>query len=1053
MRRLLFFMLGMLLISAQLLAQNRTITGNITDAQGKAVSNVSVAVKGTSIGTSTGVDGSFSLSVPANAKTLVISSVGYQLQEVAIGSRSFISVSLVSANDQLTEVVVSVPYGTIKKKAFTGSETTVNSIQIQKQQVTSISRVLEGLVSGVITTNGGGAPGTNASILVRGVGSINATSGPLYVLNGIPYDGSISALSTDDIETVTVLKDAAAAALYGSRAANGVIMITTKKGKKGKPVVTASLRQGIMSRGIPEYNRVDTKQYYELFWEAYRNSYVFSQGASYAAAGVSASNVLTSSSGLIYNAYNVPGNTLVDPATGKLNPNAKLLWNESWEDAMFRNASRTNANINVSGAGENSSYYFSAGYLNEDGIVKFSGYNRYNLRLNIDASPKTWFNTGLNLDGAIAKRKDVPSGGTATTNPFYYTRQMGPIYPVYQHDLTTGAFIDTNGQHKFDFGVPTQMGTRPYAGNSNVAGTLSLDDRSSNILNSNATGYAEVKFLKDFSLKGTIGLNYYNSNNTSYQNNQYGDAAPATNPPATWGRSTKTFDRQLSLTGNEVLSWSHVFGVHNIRALAGHENYLYRYNVLTAGASGFLLPGQTELDNGSGPLGAASSREDNHRIESYFANVNYDYSQKYLFSASFRRDGSSRFAPDFRWGNFYSLGFGWRLSQEKFLSNVGWLNDLKLRASYGEQGNEDIGLYYQYENYYYANPGTDVTKSPVSYSPPTRPANIELAWEKNKTANAGFDFVVLDNRLSGTIEYFNRISDNLLFDVPLPTSTGFASVYQNIGTMKNYGVELQLGYNIIRGNAFNWRADVNLTSFKNKITKLPPTQEVKGIISGTKKLSVGHDIYAFWLPEYAGVDASNGDALYYMDVLDASGKPTSRVLTNEYNKATFYYHGSALPKISGGLTNSFNYKGFDLSFLLTFAYGGLFYDGNYASIMHRGSPGTAWQTDILQRWQKPGDVTVVPRIQTGISGQDGASTRWLVDGSYLNVKNITLSYSLSKIIINRLHVSGAQIFTNVDNAWLFTAKKGMDPQRAFTGTADATYTPFRTVSIGFNVNL
>jgi hypothetical protein len=294
----------------------------------------------------------------------------------------------------------------------------------------------------------------------------------------------------------------------------------------------------------------------------------------------------------------------------------------------------------------------------------------------------------------------------------------------------------------------------------------------------------------------------------------------------------------------------------------------------------------------------------------------------------------------------------------------------------------------------------------------------------------------------------------LLFDVPLPVSTGYASVWQNIGSMKNYGVELQLGYNAVRTKNFNWRIDLNLTHFKNEITKLPPNQQEKGIVNGTKKLLVGHSIYDFWLREYAGVDASNGDALYYQDVLDANGKATGqRTVTNVYNNGTYYYKGSALPDVTGGLTNSFNYKNFDLSFLLTFSYGGLFYDGNYASIMHRGSAGTAWSTDILGRWQKPGDVTTIPRLQNAIAGQDGVSTRFLFDGSYLNVKNITLSYTMPKSLANRAKLDGLQIFCNVDNAYLFTAHKGMDPQRAFDGTSDATYTPFRTVSVGFTANL
>ena len=1041
----LFYLCAILLFSTVASAQTRTITGVVKNAQGEPVTNATVLVKGTKIGTSTNSKGSFELVVKSDAKTLIISSVGSVSQDLAIGKANNFNIVLATESQDLTEVVVQVPYGTIKKSAFTGAENTITAASIQKQQVTNVSKALEGLVPGLITTNGGGAPGSGASVLIRGVGSVSSSSSPLYVLNGVPYDGSITSLSTDDIESVTVLKDAAAAALYGSRAANGVIMITTKKGKKGKTAVTASLRQGSMSRGIPEYDRVDSKQYYELMWEAYRNSYRFA-GDNAATAGTKASAVLTGASGLVYNAYDVPGASLVDPVTGKLNASAKLIYNDSWEDALFRNASRTNANINFSGAGEASDYFLSAGYLNEDGIVKNSGIKRYNLRMNVNLAPTKWLNAGINIDGAMVNRKDVPSGGTATTNPFYFTRQMGPIYPVYQRAPVTGAYIDSLGAHKLDWGVPEQMGTRPYAGRSNLLGSLALDDRSTNTFNGNANTFAEIKFLKDFSFKTTLGLNFYTSNTTSYQNNQFGDAAPTVPGGPNGGRSTKSNGRQVSLTGNEVLSWKKSFGKHSVRALAGHENYMYKYNALSANSSGFLFPGQTELDNGTAAFGLASSYEDNHKIESYLGNLNYDFDQKYLLSASYRTDGSSRFRDSVRWGNFYSVGLGWRLTQEKFLRNVSWLNELKIRASYGEQGNESIGLYYPYRNYYYANANG-------TYSAPTRPANADLLWEKNKATNIGVDFALFKKRLTGTFEWFNKVSDNLLFDVPLPPSTGFASVYQNIGSMKNSGLELQLGYNAISTKNFNWRIDVNLTRFKNEITKLPIKQTEKGIVTGTKKLMVGHSIYDFWMRKYAGVDASNGDVLYYKDILDAAGKVTGTTLTNVYNSATLYFHGSALPKISGGVTNSFNYKGFDLSFLLTFSYGGQFYNGNYQSIMHRGSPGIALSADMLKRWQKPGDVTVVPRLQNAIAGQDGTSTRFLVDGSWLNIKNITFSYTLSKQLANRLHIGGMQLFTNVDNAWLYTVQKGLDPQREFNGTSDASYTPFRTVNFGFNVTL
>ncbi|RZK46463.1 MAG: SusC/RagA family TonB-linked outer membrane protein, partial [Pedobacter sp.] len=551
--------------------------------------------------------------------------------------------------------------------------------------------------------------------------------------------------------------------------------------------------------------------------------------------------------------------------------------------------------------------------------------------------------------------------------------------------------------------------------------------------------------VKDFSFKTTLGLNYIDGYNTIFQNSQYGDAQ------GVGGRSTKTTNRQLSITLNEVLNWTKDFGPHSIRALAGHENYRFQFNQLTASRTGFPFPGTNEL-NTAATLEDAGSFEDNHRIESYFSGINYNYDQRYLLSGSFRRDGTSRFYKDNRWGNFYSVGAGWRISQEAFMQDVKWINELKLKASYGEQGNEDILLadgtsnYYAYQNLY------ELGYNNVSF-PGAMPAglpNPDLKWEGNKVLNVGADFTLFNNRLQGTLEFFNRVSDNLLFDVPLPISTGNGSITRNIGTMKNTGVELSLGYNIVRGRDFDWRVDINLTHFKNKITKLPQEE----IIVGTKKLTVGKSIYDFWIRDYAGVDAATGDALFYKDVLDASGKPTGeRTVTNNSNQASLYYKGSAIPDITGGLTNSIRYKSIELSFLLTFSSGGKFYDGNYANLMHFGDYGYSWHEDILQRWQKPGDVTNVPKVQNSVTNQNPISSRYLFDGSYLNVKNVTISYNIPKELASRLHLSNVQVFANVDNAWLFTKRKGMDPQRAFTGTSDFSYPPFRTVSFGVSMNL
>lgn len=1034
-----------LLVTA-LFAQ-RTITGKVTDEKGDPLQAVSVQVKGSQTGTSTRADGTYALSVPADARTLVFSSIGMEVLQVNIGSSNILDAQMVQVAQELAAAVVQVPYGTVKKTAFTGSETTITSRALEKQQVTSVTRALEGLVPGIIATNGGGQPGTNADVRVRGVGSINASSAPLYVLNGVPYDGSIAAIAMEDIESVTVLKDAAAAALYGSRAANGVIMITTKRGRKGKASVGLAIRQGYQSRGIPEYDMIRSKEYYELMWEGTRNSLVYgASNLSFTAAGQQASQTLTDANHLVYNSYNVPGNQLVDPVTGRLNPAARLLWEDSWADETYRIAPRTNINLNVSGAGDKSDYFFSLGYLDEKGTVIKSEYKRYSTRLGVNVTPLSWFNAGMSIDGALAHQEGFVNDATANMNPFFYTRQIGPIYPIWQRDAAGNFIIDpATGEPMYDYGRPDQMGARPYAGGGNLIGLLKLNERPTDLFNGNANSYAEVLFLKGFSFKTTLGVNYRTRYITQFQTSQFGDAQ------GVGGRSTKASDKQLSLTLNEVLSWTKSFGNHNIRALAGHENYRFQFEQLSAARTGFPFPGTTEL-NTAATLEDAGSYQDNHRIEGYFSSINYNYDQKYLLSGSFRRDGTSRFFPENRWGNFYSVGAGWRISQEPFLQNTKWINELKLKASYGEQGNEDIlftdgsSNYYAYQNLYIL--GYNNVSSPGGI--PAGLPNPELVWEENSVFNVGADFALFNNRLQGTIEYFNRISDNLLFDVPLPPSTGNESITRNVGTMRNAGVELQLGYNVIRSKNVDWRIDVNLTHFKNRITRLPQEE----IISGTKKLMVGRSIYDFWVREYAGVDAATGEALFYRDVLGVDGKPTGeRTVTNNSTQASFYYRGSAIPDLTGGVTNSLRYKDFELSFLLTFSVGARFYDGNYASLMHFGDYGYAWHTDILQRWQKPGDVTNVPKVQNSITNQNAISTRYLFNGSYLNVKNVTFSYSMPSGLTSRLHVSGLQMVASVDNAWLFSAKKGMDPQRSFTATSNFTYPPVRTVTVGLNINL
>jgi TonB-linked SusC/RagA family outer membrane protein len=464
---------------------------------------------------------------------------------------------------------------------------------------------------------------------------------------------------------------------------------------------------------------------------------------------------------------------------------------------------------------------------------------------------------------------------------------------------------------------------------------------------------------------------------------------------------------------------------------------------MSATRTGFPFPGVVDLAPAA-VLSAATSQTDQHKIESYFSQLNYNFKGKYLLSGSFRTDGSSRFYVDNRWGNFWSVGAGYRISEEKFFKKYKWIDELKLRGSYGQQGNEDTGDYYSWQGLY--SLGFNNVNSPGAIL--SSIANPDLKWEKNISFNVGADFRLFD-KLDGTIEYYERTSQDLLFSVPLPLSTGLSSILRNVGTMKNSGVELQLGYNAVRKTNFDYRIDLNLSKFKNEITKLPQPE----IISGTKKLSVGNDIFAFWLRDYAGVDPANGDALYYQDIKDASGNVTGRTTVNNINNATYYYRGSAIPDLLGGITNSFRYKQFDFSALVTFQLGGEFYDGNYSTLMQRGTYGQALSINMLRRWQNPGDITDVPRLQRGVANQDGLSTRFLYDASYLTLKNINLGYTIPKSLFSKYGISSFRAFVSVDNAITATKRLGMDPQRTFNGTSDFTYPIFRTFTFGLNVNL
>ena len=1070
MRKLFLLLFGIVFFAAMAMAQ-RSITGKVTDDKGKPIPNASVLVKGTTTGTTTREDGSYTLVVPENGKTIVISSVGMVSQELPIGANTIVSASLVSEEKALDEVVV-VAYGTQKKETLTGSVGQIKSGQIEKRPLNNITASIEGAIPGVVTTSANGQPGSSLAIRVRGFGSINATSEPLFVVDGVPYIGGTSNINPADVENISVLKDASSTALYGSRAANGVVLITTKKGRKGRNNISVRIMQGIASRGLPEYERVDATAYYPIMWEAYRNSLVYpSAGAaiSFDSANRVASGLTTRTSiqGLLaYNPFNVANNAIVG-TNGQLNPNASLKYEDDldWTNDLLRNGKRSEYNVNFSGGADKSDYFMSLGYVREDGYTVKTDFKRYSARLNLNVQPKDWIKTGLNISGNHSISTTASDGGSTNfVNPFFFSRNIGPIYPVYAHNMTTGQYVvDNNNNRVWDLGnfgtsalgIANGIPNRPsggFAGRHALAETV-LNDPNFKRTVVSARNYVDIIFTKNLKFTNNISIDVQNQNNSTYENTLVGDGAPA-------GRLQKQSLSSTAFIASQLFNYSpKINGGHKFDILAGHESY----NQLETDVNGFrqgqTVTGITELGNFSTINGVGSS-SDRYKIESYLSRFNYDYKGKYFVSASLRTDGNSRFSKESRWGTFWSVGGGWNLDKEKVFDNVKWLNLLKLRSSYGVVGVADGIGFYAYQGLY--NFANNANEPGIVQSQTQALLNRELTWEVNKQFDLGFDFAIFNNRISGSFEYYKRISADLLFAIPQPLSSGVLTATQNTATMYNKGVELQLSLDVIKTRNFTWNTSLNISTVENQITKMPDA--VPEFITGTKKYAVGHSIFDYWLRSYYGVDPADGAALY-VPVSNATASTLRSIpnknggvdiVTTSINNAKFDYQGGTIPNYYGSFTQSFTFGQITFSGLFTFQKGGKTYDALYQSLMAAGNLGGAVHKDILKRWQKPGDITNVPRVDIGAQRAtdfNATSSRWLVDASFINIRSLSLSFNLPKTLLSRFKLSDADFFVSAENVAFFSKRTGINNQQAFSGVTSNAYPPARVISMGLTLNL
>jgi len=1053
MKKLLQSLFILLFIAGSAMAQERTITGTVTSkSDGTPVPNVSVRIKGVPVYTQTSSNGKYSIKVPGSSAVLVFTYLGYAAQEYSVSDKAIINVALEEDAKQLQEVVIS--YGTAKKSTFVGSAAQINSADYEKRPITNILNSVAGAAPGIQTTSAGGAPGSGAAIRIRGFGSISASNGALLIVDGSVYDGGTANIDPNDVESVSLLKDAATTALYGSRAGNGVVLITTKKGKAGRETLSFKASTGWISRGLPEYDRLDANQYYPIMWEVERNTLQYgSLAIPRATANGIATGTITSYNGnnysniktlLGYNPYNVADNAIV-LTDGTLNPNASLLYGDdlNWADQAAQGGKqRQNYALSYSGGTEKTDYFGSFNYTNEEGYLIASSLKRFNGRLNVNTQPTKWFKTGLNLSGNYNKSlfDNVGDGGSSFINPFYISRFIGPIYPVHLHDASGALVLDANGNSQYDFGA-----TRPFAAGRHAIFENLNDTQNLERGAISARTYATVNFTKNLKATTNLNFDFQDNQERQYDNPTLGDGAPS-------GRAYQYSYRTTSYTFNQLLEYTNSFGKNNLSVIAGHENYAYKYNYLSGSRSGLIVQGITELVNFATVLGT-TSYEDNYTIESYLSRLNYDYDGKYLISASLRRDGNSKFDKSVRWDNFWSVGAGWNIHKEAFFK-ADWVNQLKLRSSYGVLGNAEGLGNYPYQALYTLGRNN---QSEPGFTQSTL-ANPALTWETSKNFDAGLDFGFLNNRITGSAEFFKRVTDGLIFDVQQPLSNGGTtggnfSIPTNIGSLYNMGGELSITGQIVKSKDFNYSATLNLTKFKNELTKLPAGQTL--IQSGTKAYSVGHSIYDFYLREFYGVDPATGSALYKTNTMTTNAKIVGQdTVTTVIGEANYRYTGdSSIPDIYGSMTHTFGYKNLTLGVTFTFQSGGKVYDSAYASLMHGGTYGTALSSDILNRWQNPGDITTVPRLDNSqITNFAGGSTRWLTSASYFQLNSVVLNYNLPGKWISKIGAKNASIYASGENLALLSARKGMDVTGSFNGTVGNNYNFTRTVSIGVNVN-
>lgn len=997
--KLLLSAMAILLSAAVAFGQNVSVSGTVKEASGEGVTGAAVQLKGsTTVYTMTDATGSYSISVPSYG-TLVVSCMGFKTVEVAVGGKQHLDIVL-EPDSQLLEETIVVAYGTVKREAVTGSVSSVKGETIAAAPVTSVDKALAGKLAGVSVSAASGQPGAVTQIRIRGNGSINASNAPLWVIDGIPVvSGDISSetnqnstmtgLNPNDIENITVLKDAAAAAAYGSRAANGVILVTTKSGKEGKTQFNVRAKYGI--------NWLQPDSGFRM---------------------MNAEELLTYQRDAIKNAGGDPD----DPSAGGYYRPWSLLNNKLYNPLHeFTRLGRTQEyEVGANGGNSRSRYYSSFSYQKDQGV--FYGVDFQKLQGRINASYKLLDNleTGVRFNLAFTKQSDVPMQSLYSASPIWSGETILPWYPLQ----------DGNGDY---------VGNSAVNSGENARATAAYDDKWDKTYHLNGTVNLKWTPIPHLDIETRNSIESFFLNSRVYYNPKAHDNV--------YANQLETAYRQVNqITTSNTITYQNTFGgYHNLRALVGQEAMTYDsyYNQQYSPVVDSAMPYHNSADQTTTEIAESFSQES---MLSFLGILDYNFDNRYFLQANFRRDGSSLFGADNKWGNFWSASASWNITNEKFMKSVRALNLLKLRASYGVNGNNGINPYRAYGLY-----GTSIYNGVTGYLP-SQLENRVLSWERNKTTNFGLDFAAFDNRLSGSVDVYNRLTVDMLLTKQIPQTSGFSSIFSNVGSMVNGGVELQLNYNIIQTSDLFWSIGGNVAYNRTQILDLGGDDYINANDSGDIRYVVGRQLRTFYLADYYGVNPTNGEALWVASIDEETGEKT---LTNDFAKARYYYAGCPEPKFVGGFNTMLQYGGFSLSAFFEFKTGHdvLIWNENHYLQSDGQQMAMNQFASASNYWKYPGDTGVNPAPVAGntSNSNDWAIDRWIEKGDYLRVKDVTLAYTLPQTLTQKIGMNNVRFYVSGLNLYCFNDINFWDPEQGVTGITAGQYPMTKSVVGGIEI--